>query len=221
MAMAQRGGLMPEEQQEPRPDPDAANEGGEATVSDQDGQQATPEEQAAYEQVVNNATRVIGGENGTEPNKQILEMLGGTDNPVQNLASTAVAVVVSVEVSAQQSGFDIPDDALMAAGEDIVGMLADMAEAAGVHDYAQEEVDGAYYMALDMYREMNPTGRIDPDQLKQEFGTIVEADRAGQLANLIPGIASVLGKGQSEQGQQPPPQAQPAAGATPRGLMGG
>jgi hypothetical protein len=114
----------------------------------------------------------------------------GKGNPaVLALANTAVQIVSKLDASAKEAGAPIADDVLYHAGSEIVGMLAEISEAAKIHDYSEEEIQGAFYQAVDLYRPIaEADGRTDDKTLKSQFGDILNADSQGQLGQLLPGV---------------------------------
>lgn len=187
----------------------------------------TPEEQAMYDQFVGNAEQIIfpDGEDGQPTaSPMILAQLRGefdpeameafaaaepplAQSPTDSLAGTAVMLVLVLENSMAASGMQIDPDTLdtviFHAGAEILQGLGEVAEAADIHAYTEEELEAALYRALDLYRISS--GRIDQDALKQQFGQIVEADKAGTLGQLLPGIEQRMQPGdQGAQGGQPP-----------------
>ena len=88
----------------------------------------------------------------------------------------------------------------MHAGQEILEQLADIAEAANIHDFQEEELEGAFYRATDLYRISS--SRVDPESLSQEFGQVQQADQQGTLGQLLPGIEQRMQQGQPEQGEQ-------------------
>jgi hypothetical protein len=105
------------------------------------------------------------------------------------LANTAVQIVSKLDASAKEAGQPISDDVLYHAGSEIVGMLAEVAEAANIHNYSDDEIQGAFYQALDQYRPIaEEMGRTDDATLKSQFGQILDADAQGQLGQVLPGI---------------------------------
>lgn len=111
------------------------------------------------------------------------------------LANTAFQIVKKLDESSREQGTDIPDDILMHGGTEIVEELGQVARAAGIHDYSSEELSGALYQAIDLYRsEAIKTGRTSEDTLKAQFGQLDEADKAGKLGDILPGFdGSTLG----------------------------
>ena len=188
---------------EPRPmaAPQDMSEGMEANAS--------PEEQAMYEKIVSNAMKVIypegEGEGAVSP--AVINTLKSSDNPVLSAATAAVAIVQQVRDSAQKAGevdrwntqagqsdmLDF-DGILYHVGSDIVADLAEVAETANIHDFNEEDTEQAFYIALDMYREQGKqSGTLDEEQLKGGWNEVVEADKAGRLGEVLPGIEERMG----------------------------
>lgn len=144
----------------------------------------SPEEQKLYERVVANAYNVIYDKKSMP---EILKSLNG-DIPGEALAMTAATVVKRVADSARENGQPIPGDVLLHAGQEILEELADLQNEAGIADLPPQEVEAAFYKALDLYREMaQADGTLDEDALEQDFKTMVEANAAGELDQVLPG----------------------------------
>lgn len=162
-------------------------------AGNEDGEQpnVSPEEQEAYDQFMANALRIIypeGGEEGQiSPN--VMKGLQGSDNPVMNLATTAVTIVTGLRDSAKRSNHMIDDAILFHGGQSVVEELADVADAAGIHDYSEDDLEQAWYVALDMYRSAGEqTGDVDKEALTQGWEAIKQADAQGRLGEVLPGI---------------------------------
>lgn len=161
-------------------DPAAEMAGGEGESN------VTPEEQAQYEQFVKNAFSLIYDEK-TLPG--VIENLKGDGDPIDGLAHTAAVITMQVAQSAEKSGVPVSDDVLMHGGIAILEDLAMLAEKAGVHSFGDEDLEAATLRAMDIGRELLAgAGRVDKGALKQEFATMIEADKAGQLGEVIPGL---------------------------------
>lgn len=166
--------------------------------SDEDGEMpnVTPEEQAQYEAFVNNGLEVIYGKGEGESGEpgareDILNRLRESSDPIENLANTTVWLVTMLETSAESGGVQLDDAVVMHGGKAMLEELAEVAEAANIHDYSEKEMEGAWYRGLDLYRETaTEQGRIDPDMLKQQFGEIEEADRQGRMGDVLPQLGS-------------------------------
>lgn len=164
-----------------------------------DGQQpnVSPEEQAEYDEFVNNALNLIYDEKTKD---RVIERLGATDDPVDDLANTVAVTVMGLQDSAERSGRKISDDVLFHGGIEILEDLANLAEKAGIHSFSEDELEAATYRALDTYREMaTQAGKIDPEALKQEFGSILQADKQGALEQVLPGIGQAAQKFSAQQ----------------------
>lgn len=209
--MQQRGGATqqvgPDRSQQPM-----QGGGNEETAEGEDpnSEAVTPEEQAEYDEFENNALEVIypQGERGQmskavqahlqgqyEP--QVQQMLQQVDppvnpqSPIDNIAATACLIVVFLEGSAGQSGKQLDDAVVYHAGSKIVEVLASDGEEAGFFQVDDKDTEHALYRAVDMYRFLSP--RADQASLSGEFEQIAQADKAGQLGKVLPGI------GQAEQ----------------------
>lgn len=151
----------------------------------------TPEEQQLYDTFVDNAFSAIYDDKSLP---RIIESLAGDGNPVDGLANTAVSVVARVEDSAEKAGQVIPPDVVFSAGVEIIENLADLAEKAGVHVFTPEELEGATFQAMDLYREMKGRdGGAARPQIVDDFNKIVELDQAGRLDEVAPGLSDRFG----------------------------
>lgn len=148
----------------------------------------TPEEQAVYDQVVNNALEIIYPKEEDELGAKVRESLTASDDPVMNLALTAVAVVSGLVASAKQANQPIPGEILFHAGAQIVELLAEAAEAFKLAEYSEDDIERAFYMAADLYREQaKAAGNLDEEALKADFEELKAADEQGRLDELLPG----------------------------------
>jgi len=169
----------------------AVDDRGTAGVDD-DGERpnVSPEEQAQYEEFVANAMEIIyprGEEGAVSP--QVIEQLSAGDDRIEALAQTAVQLTIAVEDSAEKAGPQLDDSVVMHGGIAILEELAEIAEAAKVHDYSEDEMQGATYRAMDLYRELGEqSGKVDPDALKAQFGEIMDADKRGDVQSVLPQI---------------------------------
>jgi len=192
--------------------------------SDEQGQQpnVTPEEQAQYDAFVSNGLKVIYGQSGASAEKaegpeasegpqdpepavrpDILNRLKESSDPLENLANTTVWLVTMLETSAEKGGTQLDDAVVMHGGKAMLEELAEVSEAAGIHDYSEKEMEGAWYRGLDLYRETaTQDGRVDPESLKEQFGEIQRADEQGRMGDVLPQM------GTEADGKTPtPPQA--------------
>jgi hypothetical protein len=182
-------------------DPTASTGQGDDVDGSGEQPNVTPEEQAAYDAFVKNGMKVIY--DGQTARPDILTRLKQhPDDPVGTIANVTVWLVTMLETSAEQSGDKVPDDVLLHGAIALMEELAEVSEAAKIHTYTEQELNAALLKAVDLYREAGTqSGKINPDDLKQEFGQIVDADKAGNVQSVLPGI---------ETAPQGAPAAQPA-----------
>jgi hypothetical protein len=160
----------------------------------------SPEEQAAYTLLVNKAYELVY--NGGEVNPQVLESLKGNGDPIDGLANTGAMIVMRLEDSAKEKGKEFTPDVLYHGGAEIMEDLASLAEQAGIHEYSQEEMDGALYKALDIYRNFRQQqGGLHMDGIQQDMQAIMEAERSGELDSLTGGAGKKPAGGGGEEGK--------------------
>lgn len=187
--------------------PEAASEGAApdaAKYLSDDQANVTPEEQAEYEQAMNNALELLYTDKGVRP--ELLEQLkagGGAveaaaspdqpnasgNGPILALAQAAVTIVGQLDDSAREAGKPISDDVLYHVGADVTAEIAEIAEASKIHDYSEEDITGAFMQALDMYRDKAiADGRTSKETLEGQFNEINQAEAAGKLGDILPGL---------------------------------
>jgi len=150
-----------------------------------DAMDASPEEQALYEQFVNNALSALFEPKNAD---MVMKQIGESPDPKEGLATVAVQAVQRVLQSAEQNGVEVNGDILMAAGEEIVEALATAASSQGVHDFTEEETTGAFYRAIDMYRaDAQKAGKIDPATVQSDMNDIKQMEASGALAQMVGG----------------------------------
>lgn len=154
----------------------------------EDGEPASPEEQAIYDRVVKNALELIYPANEEGVAQSVMQSLSGSDNPVVNLAMTTASLVNGLVMSAQKAGQKIPGDVLLAAGAEVLEVLVEVAEAARIHEFSEEDMERGWYLAVDMYREQaKAAGTLDEEALKADFAMLEEAEKEGRIDEVLPG----------------------------------
>ena len=196
-----QGGMTPD-QENPAEDAapgDAAEDQGESQGGEKPN--VTPEEQAQYEKFVDNCYSSIYDPKAFPA---IQKALQATEDPLDNLAHTVVGVVTRVVDSAQKANAPLDDAVIFQGGVEVMEDLADLSAKLGIHEFTEDELQSATYRALDMYREQGiATGKIDPNDLKQQFDTIREADQRGMLGQLMPGLEQYAQQHQQPEGAPP------------------
>ena len=197
-------GLLPISKPTGNAAPEVSAEGappapGEATINSEDGN-VSPEEQAEYDEFVGHAMDLMykDGEEGAAVMPEILEALNvgppqgaeeGANPAIMALAQTAVTIITKLDDSAREQGRVISDDVLMHGGVEIIEQLGDIAEAANFYDYSEEDMIGAFQQAVDLYRpKLIADGRTTEETLKAQFAELNEADAAGKLGDVLPGL---------------------------------
>lgn len=166
--------------------------------------EASPEEQAQYDQFVDNGYNLIYDQK-TLP--KVLDALKAGDDPVQALGHTAATVVLQLENSAQQNGKQLDPDILYHGGIELLEDLADLSEKAGIHRYDEKETEAALYAALDNYRLYHQQkGDINQQWVQGDLGLLIQADEEGKLGKIFPGLEKRFGQGR--QGEPPADQQQ-------------
>lgn len=162
----------------------------------------SPEEQELYDTFVKKSAELIYTDAG-KINDGVLEALHIDTAELENesrarimaLANTGMQIVKKLDDSAREQGQDIPDDILAHGGKEIIEELGELSSKAGIYDYSEEELSGAYFQAIDLYRDHAiESGRTSEETLKAQFAEIDEADKAGRLGDVLPGLpGSTLG----------------------------
>jgi hypothetical protein len=194
------------------PEEDEGEEGEDSNVS--------PEEQALYHKFMENYYTVMyigGAGNEKQPplaDSIIGEHFSGNLQPVDALANAGMSVVDSLSRSAADAGKPIPGDVLMHAGVEVLEDLAELAENAGFHEYNEEELDGALYRAMDLYREVNQQS-LNKEEIQSDYEMMVQADKEGRLDEVLPGASKA-----AEKMPQPEEELPEEAPVAPTGGMG-
>ena len=158
-------------------------------IEDDETPNVDPEEQQQYDQFVTNAMELMyGDDDKVEP--QVLQRLSTGNKPIDVLAQTTVWLVMLVEQDATRNNVNITDDVVFHAGREIMEQLIEIAEAAEIHTFKEAEIQGAWYQALDMYREANSDegGRFNPEEAAAAFEALNEADKEGRADEVLPGF---------------------------------
>ncbi len=67
--------------------------------------------------------------------------------------------------------------------------IAELASASKIHTFTEEEQENAIYKALDMYGTQSlKDGSLNKDEVVKGFNTIMAADKAGRIDEVLPGL---------------------------------
>lgn len=167
--------------------PEAGGE--EMAAMDEDGEAASPEEQAQYDQITVKALSFINSEEGLTAVLQKMSAPG--QEPFEALAQTAVMIVETIEKQAQAAKVDLSPDAVFhAAADAIIPELLEIGQAGGVLPEMSEQ-DEQDLMGMALYEGLRIKGEetlAGPDggAVSQQAGDFLaqqvaaEADR-GEL----------------------------------------
>lgn len=199
-------------------EPDADQNGG---PSDQDGDEqdasnVSPEEQAAYDEFVGNGMKLIYQQQGdkVEVAPAVLAQLKGDwkgveqslgqipqeekpldpKDPIDCLAVATVALVLTLEASAANSGKQLDPAVTFHGGAELLEQLADISEAAGIHDFNDDEMTGVAHRTAMLYGVS--TKSMNKQEALAEFDHFLQTqgDHLGQS------LAAEAQGGQQQQG---------------------
>lgn len=156
-------------------------------------QDATPEEQAQYNQFVGRGMELIYNE---KMFPQVVEMLRGggsegqgkehtgSSGSAQGLAHATAMIITRVYKAATDAGAQLSPDVLFHGGTEIFGQLAEISDKAGISDYANDRdaLEGAYFLAVDTAMEqLRKAGVVDEASAKQALEQLKSMDAKGAL----------------------------------------
>ena len=177
--LEQNQGMAPAQDAAPPQEPGAEAEA-ETNVS--------PEEQAQYEEFVDNAYKLLYGDDSMPA---VLDRLKSSEDPIEAVANIAASTVMRLQDSASKAGTEISPDVLFHGGKEIVEDLADMASEAGIHDFTEQEMEAVWYQALDVYRNLAQGAGIDhTEAAAQDVAMLQEAEATGGVEEIFPELAN-------------------------------
>lgn len=183
-------GLMrgPEGQQQQQPGAAQQQSGASAVEESLAGDEvpASPEEQAEYEEFVTKGMDLMYNDKAME---EVIRSALGDSNPIEGLANTLVVVVKRLEDSAGEAGREFSGDVKLHAARELLEQLVELVEATGAHEFTEEEMESAFYLALDTYRTIKQeSGELPVEDLQEDMQMLVQAEQQGQLDQLVPGL---------------------------------
>lgn len=188
----------------------------EAQETDTGGvQQASPEEQAQYDQFVGRAMEVIynkkmfphvvemlrgGGNDGQD------KQAAGPSGPAQGLANATALIVTRVYKAAADARTNISPDVLFHGGTEIFQQLAEISDKAKISNYAKDRdaLEGAYFVAIDKTTEqLKQSGVIDEAEAKAAMQQLQEMDQKGEVESLFRELDEKDRAGQGGEAERP------------------
>lgn len=176
----------------------------------------TKEEQQAYNQFVANGMMLIYDEKSMPAT---LQMIQGDGNPIEGLGNALANVVMRIEDSAKDKGVEMDPDVMYHGASELLEQMVELAEQSGVAEFSEEQMESAFYYALDRYRTTRQqAGELHEEALQDDLADVLEAEEKGQLDEILPGVRQY-----AEQAPRPEDLQEMAGGeegqAPRRGLM--
>jgi hypothetical protein len=161
---------------------------GASSNEERDGEQpnVSPEEQAAYDSVVTHAMNMIYGERSFQ---QVMKMIQSAGDPAEGVAQAAVMILSRIYESSRKQGQPISDDVMMAAGEEVIALLFELIEEAGLGEASEDAVFTATARALQLWAETYPD-KMDQAGMEQSASALPKEELAS--------IAQRMGGGQEK-----------------------
>ncbi|WP_022727211.1 hypothetical protein [Fodinicurvata sediminis] len=146
----------------------------------------SPEMQAQYNRFVVNGMNLIYDEQAMP---QLLNAIEGDGNPIEGLGQTTATVTMRLEDSAEGQGNEIPVSVKYHGTSELLSLMVELAETAGIHEFSQDEMESAWFIALDTYRvTRQQQGKLNTEALEREFQVMKQADQEGWLDEMLPGV---------------------------------
>lgn len=167
--------------------PDEAMMDGPAATDDEPEGNVTPEEQELYKKFV--TTALVPVYMGLFD--QVVAYLRDGD-PIDNVASMAVMLVMRTEQAAEQAGVELDPQILLQGGGEIISHLCEIATKSGIHDFDAnpDDMEAASLRAVDQYRLVaQESGRLDPNVMQQDLADLQRMDQDGTLEQTLMGLA--------------------------------
>ena len=154
-----------------------------------DPTEVSPEEQANYEQLVLKAQESIMSNVGG-----VIDQMNRPDKPVyESVGKTGLMILQQVEQLAKAKGVEIDAEMMVTAGQDVVNMLMDVVDAAGIWPFKadSEEAEETAIMALYHGVELGGNqalGGAGGPQLQEDAGGLMarEVDKEREAGTLHP-----------------------------------
>ncbi len=157
---------------------------------------ASPEEQALYNRAV---TLFMVALYDKKMLPKHLDFIKNAENPVDGVAEVASLLTMRVYTKALEGKppVEIPGDILLKAGQDeIVPLVIEVAEAAGIAEFDQSQVDAAFYSAADKFtKAMRNVGSYTDDQRGADLQELDRMADSGEIEGLLQKIGAGVEEG--------------------------
>ncbi|MCH8141600.1 MAG: hypothetical protein IH908_08390 [Proteobacteria bacterium] len=174
----------------------------------------SPEEQAEYDAIVNNAYNLL-----YENIPTTLESIAGGGDPVTGLAQTVANTMSRLVNSATKAGKKFSGAVILHAGVEILEDLASLAQDSGIHDFTPDELESATYLAAETFRDLQQkAGNLDPNVAAGDLEALQQAEADGTLDQIIPGVSEKFTDFQQVPSQNQPDLRRPSRSQSTQGL---
>ena len=143
--------------------------------------QATPEQQDQYDRFVATAMNLMYER---EMVPKMLQLLEGGGDPVEGLARATTMITARVATAAEEGGEQLSGDVLFNAATEIFQQLADVSDAAGMGNFAEDRdmLEAAYFRTLDEFRTlMQDAGRVNQEAAMRDLQGLEAMSESGDL----------------------------------------
>ena len=165
-------------------------------------QQASQEEQQAYDLIVGNAIKIMADSHHDQIMDNIRQMGQGRAKPWQAIGRMGHMLTSSIAQKAIAQGAKVNGDVLLNAGAEIIEQLMELAEANNIFSFTEEEYQEHQQMALQeaarLYAQDMKDREFDRGALAKEMSELQEMEARGfdfgSLDQVGPGPVEVQGR---------------------------
>lgn len=144
---------------------------------------ASPEEQRLYNRFVGLSMTLLYDEKFMQ---RAIEMIRSRENVMQGVAEVASLIAFRVYTEGKKQGQEIPASVVLHGGQEVITLVIEMAMAAGFPPMSDQEMQEAFFVAADTFREkMEQAGHLDPAQLEQDAQEIAAMAQSGQFTEMM------------------------------------
>lgn len=154
------------------------------------GEQASPEDQQAYDEYVSRGILLLFDEQTQQLRPAVAQMMQDEDDPAAGLGEAVGNIVSRIDDEAQKAGVEFDPAVREAAATNIFEVAAQAATNAGIHDFENDDeaFQRAYLIGVDTVRQADTAaGRVDQGKAQADLQALAQADQAGQLQGMLGG----------------------------------
>lgn len=155
-----------------------AARGGSGEQAGEDAVAATPEEQRAYDDLMDKALQLIYSDQTFPRVLETLQAGAGVDIS-DAIADAGASIMKRLVDSAAKAGATIPEEVKLPVGAEIVEELAGLATKAGIAEADEKMVQTAFLKAVDRYRRMQQgegQTSVDPNMAQADMAALQQVN---------------------------------------------